>query len=105
MRLEGIAAIVTGGASGLGAATAALLATRGAKVTLFDMNADLGKQTAAEIGGAFQLVNVADEASVVAGFDGAEAAHGPARLLVNCAGVAPAEKTVNREGAPHSSGN
>ena len=105
MRLEGIAAIVTGGASGLGAATATLLAARGAKVTLFDMNADLGRQTAAEIGGGFQQVNVADEDSVVQGLDAAEAAFGTARLLVNCAGVAPGEKTVNRDGKAHSIAN
>ena len=105
MRLDGIAAIVTGGASGLGAATATLLAQKGAKVTLFDMNEALAKETAASIGGHYEVVNVADEASVVKGLDGAEAKHGVAQILVNCAGVAPAEKTVSRDGNPHNLAN
>ena len=101
MQIEGLAAIVTGGASGLGAATARTLAARGAKVTLFDLNADVGEGIAQEIGGLFQSVNVTDEASVNAGLDAAQAAHGVARILVNCAGVAPAVKAVGREFAPH----
>jgi NAD(P)-dependent dehydrogenase (short-subunit alcohol dehydrogenase family) len=101
MDISGISAIVTGGASGLGAATAALLAQNGAKVTLFDLNEEAGKAHAAAIGGLFVAVNVTDEASVDAGIAAAEAAHGPARVLVNCAGIAPAIKTVGREFAPH----
>ncbi|MBB6124543.1 SDR family NAD(P)-dependent oxidoreductase [Sphingobium subterraneum] len=101
MQIQGLAAIVTGGASGLGAATARKLAAMGAKVTLFDLNAEVGEGVAQEIGGLFQSVNVTDEASVNAGLDAAQAAHGVARILVNCAGVAPAIKAVGREFVPH----
>ena len=101
MNIEAMAAIVTGGASGLGNATARMLAAAGAKVTIFDMNAEAGHAAAAEIGGLFVRVDVADDASVAAGLDAAEAAHGTARILVNCAGIAPAVKTVGKENAPH----
>ncbi|WP_327754593.1 SDR family NAD(P)-dependent oxidoreductase (plasmid) [Sphingobium sp. SJ10-10] len=101
MNIEGLAAIVTGGASGLGAATARALAARGARVTLFDLNEEEGVKLAADIGGLFQRVNVTDEDSVNAGLDAAEAAHGTARIAVNCAGVAPAIKAVGREFVPH----
>ena len=92
-----IAAVVTGGASGLGAATARALAAKGVKVALFDLNADLGEALAAEIGGTFCLVNVTDDASVDAGFAKARAAHGQERILVNCAGIGNAIKTVSRD--------
>ena len=101
MDIEGIAAVVTGGASGLGGATARMLAASGAKVTIFDLNEDAGNAIAAEIGGLFAKVNVTDEYSVVAGLEAAQAAHGVARILVNCAGIAPAIKTVGRENVPH----
>lgn len=101
MNINGLAAIVTGGASGLGKATATMLAANGAKVAIFDLNEEAGKATAAEIGGLFVSVNVADDASVAAGLDVAEAANGTARILVNCAGIAPAVKTVGKEYAPH----
>ncbi|HSX76932.1 MAG TPA: 3-hydroxyacyl-CoA dehydrogenase [Shinella sp.] len=101
MDIKGIAAIVTGGASGLGNATAKMLAANGAKVTIFDLNDEAGEAAAKEIGGIFVKVNVADDASVTAGLDAAEAAHGVARILVNCAGIAPAIKTVGKENAPH----
>jgi NAD(P)-dependent dehydrogenase (short-subunit alcohol dehydrogenase family) len=101
MNVDGLAAIVTGAASGLGAATAKMLAENGAKVTLFDLNVEAGEATAKEIGGLFQAVNVTDETSVMAGLDAAESAHGTARILVNCAGVAPAAKAVGREFVPH----
>jgi NAD(P)-dependent dehydrogenase (short-subunit alcohol dehydrogenase family) len=101
MNIEGLAAIVTGGASGLGKATAKMLAVNGAKVTIFDLNEEAGEAAAAEIGSAFVSVNVADDASVAAGLDAAERAHGIARILVNCAGIAPAVKTVGKENAPH----
>ena len=101
MDIKGIAAIVTGGASGLGNATAKMLAANGAKVTIFDLNDEAGEAAAREIGGIFVKVNVADDASVTAGLDAAEAAHGVARILVNCAGIAPAIKTVGKENAPH----
>ncbi|MFS2316375.1 SDR family NAD(P)-dependent oxidoreductase [Maricaulis sp. D1M11] len=97
MKLDAsIAAIVTGGASGLGEGTARRLAADGAKVAIFDMNAERGEQVAQEIGGVFCQVNVADEASVDAGFKAARAAHGQERVLVNCAGVGWAEKTARR---------
>ncbi len=91
-----ISAIVTGGASGLGEATARVLASKGAKVTLFDLNEDRGNAVAKDIGGAFAKVNVADEASVDAGFALARAAHGQERIMVNCAGIGWAGKTVSR---------
>ncbi|MCF8465803.1 MAG: 3-hydroxyacyl-CoA dehydrogenase [Sneathiella sp.] len=92
------AAIVTGGASGLGEATARMLASAGAKVAIFDMNTDLAEKVAAEIGGIACTANVADDASLEAAFDKARAAHGPARILVNCAGIGPAAKTVSSKG-------
>ena len=101
MDINGLAAVVTGGASGLGGATARMLAANGAKVTIFDLNEDAGRATAAEIGGLFQKVDVTDEDSVTAGLDAGEAAHGVARVLVNCAGIAPSIKTVGRENVPH----
>ena len=101
MDIKGTAAIVTGAASGLGRATAKMLADRGAKVTIFDLNEEGGHAVAQEIGGIFASVNVADDASVAARLDAAEGAHGPARILVNCAGIAPAVKTVGKENAPH----
>lgn len=100
MDINGVAAIVTGGASGLGAATAERLAARGAKVTLFDLNADLGEAKAKEIGGRFALVNVTDEASVENAIAEAEAVNGKARILVNCAGIGPPAKVINRDGSP-----
>jgi len=99
--MKDMAAIVTGGASGLGKATAAMLAANGAKVAIFDLNEEAGRAVAAEIGGSFVSVNVADDASVAAGLNAAEAAHGVARILVNCAGIAPAIKTVGKENVPH----
>ncbi len=78
-----------------------MLAANGAKVAIFDLNAEAGEKAAAEIGGIFVSVNVADDESVAAGLDKAEAAHGVARILVNCAGIAPAVKTVGKENKPH----
>ncbi len=98
MQLDGtIAAVVTGGASGLGEATARALAGRGAKVALFDRNAERGRQVASEIGGILCEVDVADEASVDAGFARAREAHGQERVLVNCAGIGTIGKTVRRD--------
>jgi NAD(P)-dependent dehydrogenase (short-subunit alcohol dehydrogenase family) len=96
MNLNGVGVVITGGASGLGAATAQLLASSGAKVTLFDMNADLGEKLAKEIGGIFCKVNVTNEEEVIAGFDAAAKAHGVTRVLVNCAGVGYAGKTASK---------
>lgn len=102
MDIQNTSAIVTGGASGLGAATARMLATHGVRVTLFDLNPELGEQVAGEIGGQFVEVNVTDSGSVDAALKDAEAAHGPARILINCAGVAPAARIVNKDGTSHS---
>jgi len=98
MKLEGVGAIVTGGASGLGGATAARLARAGAKVAIFDRNVDLGRSHAATIGGAFCNVDVTDEAAVEKAMDDAEAVNGKARVLVNCAGIGPPAKVVGRDG-------
>ncbi|WMS43972.1 SDR family NAD(P)-dependent oxidoreductase [Acuticoccus sp. MNP-M23] len=97
---QSVAAVVTGGASGLGAATARAIAATGAKVALFDMTEDAGKAIAEEIGGVFVKVDVTSEDSLKAGFEAARAAHGQERILVNCAGIAPVAKTVSR-GAAH----
>ena len=94
-----VAAVVTGGASGLGAATARALAARGVKVALFDLDAARGEALAAEIGGLFCAVNVTDEASVDEGFAKARAAHGQERIMVNCAGTGIAVKTASRDKA------
>jgi len=99
MNIDGVAAIVTGGASGLGAGTAERLARAGAKVTIFDLNAELGTAKAAEIGGHFVAVNVTDEDAVRAGVAEAEGLHGKARILVNCAGIGPPAKVLNRDGS------
>ena len=101
MNIDGIAAIVTGGASGLGAATAEMLASQGAKVTLFDMNEEKGQQQAEKIGGKFIKVDVTNQENVEAAIAEAEAAHGIARVLVNCAGIATGAKTVGKEFKPH----
>lgn len=97
MKLDNtVAAVVTGGASGLGAATARALAAKGVKVAIFDMQKDKGEAVAAEIGGVFCEVNVTSEESVDAGFAKARAAHGQERVLVNCAGVGNGFKTASR---------
>jgi NAD(P)-dependent dehydrogenase (short-subunit alcohol dehydrogenase family) len=100
MKISGHSAIVTGGASGLGAATAEAIAAAGGKVALFDMNAEKGEALAKKLGGVFCSVNVTDEGSVSAGVDKAVAAIGAPRILVNCAGVAIGEKTTGKNG-PH----
>ncbi|MEO0547169.1 MAG: SDR family NAD(P)-dependent oxidoreductase [Pseudomonadota bacterium] len=91
------AAIITGGASGLGEATARKLASRGVKVCVFDLNEERGQSVAKDIGGVFAKVDVSDTDSVAAGFETARAAHGTERILVNCAGIGPAMKTVSRD--------
>lgn len=100
MDIAGHGAIITGGASGLGAGTAEALARKGAKVAIFDVNTALGEAKAAELGGRFFHVDVCDEASVTHAVAEAEAAHGKARVLVNCAGVATPGKVLDRAGAP-----
>ena len=94
-----ISAVVTGGASGLGAATARMLASQGVRVALFDLNEAAGTALAAEISGVFCRVDVTIEAEVDAGFDAARKAHGQERILVNCAGTGKAMKTAARDKA------
>ncbi|HEX7380686.1 MAG TPA: SDR family NAD(P)-dependent oxidoreductase [Nevskiaceae bacterium] len=92
-----ISAIVTGGASGLGAATARRLAQEGAKVALFDLNDKAGEAIAAELGGVFCKVDITNDQQVEAAFAKARAAHGQERVLVNCAGIGNAAKTASRD--------
>ncbi|HEY4143285.1 MAG TPA: SDR family NAD(P)-dependent oxidoreductase [Pseudolabrys sp.] len=98
MDIKGQAAIVTGGASGLGEATARALAAAGAKVAIFDVNEKAAAEVAAEIKGIPIVCDVGDAASGEAAFKKAAEAHGPARVLVNCAGVGPAKRIVGRDG-------
>ena len=92
-----ISAVITGGASGLGAATARLLASHGVKVAIFDMNEAVGQALASELGGVYCNVDVTSEEQVDAAFAKARAAIGQERVLVNCAGTADAVKTVSRD--------
>jgi NAD(P)-dependent dehydrogenase (short-subunit alcohol dehydrogenase family) len=90
-----ISAVITGGASGLGAATARRLAANGVKVALFDLNVEKGEALAAELGGVFCRVDVTSDDQVDAAFAKARAAHGQERILVNCAGTGNASKTAS----------
>jgi len=89
------AAVVTGGASGLGEASARALAATGLKVAIFDMNADRGHQVASEISGLFVQADVTSSDSVASGLEIARTAHGQERVLINCAGIAIGEKTAS----------
>ena len=100
MKLTGVAAIVTGGGSGLGRATAEALAAKGAQVAIFDLNPAAAGEAAKAIGGLAVTGDVADEASVDAALDKAAGAHGPARVLINCAGIGVAKRVAGRDG-PH----
>lgn len=98
VKLDGsLAAIVTGGASGMGEASARALAAKGVKVALFDLNLERARQVASEIGGIAVAVDVSDDDSVEAGFAAAREAHGIERVLITCAGVATVGKTVRRD--------
>lgn len=98
MKIEqGMAAVVTGGASGLGEASARALAARGAKVAIFDMNADRGKAVAADISGLFVHADVTSDEGAAAGLEIARTAHGQERMLINCAGIAIGEKTAGTD--------
>src|SRR6266446_7179775 len=99
MQLEGQAAIVSGGASGLGRATAKALAETGVKVTILDVNDTAAAESAREIGGFAIRTDVTDAGSVEAAFAAAREQHGPARIAVNCAGVGTAGRIVGRDGA------
>jgi NAD(P)-dependent dehydrogenase (short-subunit alcohol dehydrogenase family) len=98
MNPQGHAALVTGAGSGLGAATAEKLAARGAKVALIDVNRGAAEAVAAKIGGLAIACDVTDDKAMAAAIGEAGAAHGPARILVNCAGVGPAKRIVGRDG-------
>ena len=97
MDISGAAAVVTGAASGLGEATARELARRGAQVAIFDRDQEQGSKVAEEIGGIFCEVDVTSDEKVTMAFAKAREAHGQERILVNCAGVATAAKTVARD--------
>jgi NAD(P)-dependent dehydrogenase (short-subunit alcohol dehydrogenase family) len=98
MDIQGQAAIVTGGASGLGAATARALALAGAKVAVLDVNEKAAASLAAEIGGLAAPCDVAGTDEVKEALKTATSAHGPARILVNCAGIGPPKRIVGRDG-------
>jgi len=100
MKIEGVAAIVTGGGSGLGLATAEALAAKGARVAVFDLNTKAAEEAARATGGLAVVCDVADEASASAAVAKADAAHGPARVLVNCAGVGTPVRVVGKDGEP-----
>jgi NAD(P)-dependent dehydrogenase (short-subunit alcohol dehydrogenase family) len=98
MQIKGLAAVVTGGGSGLGAATAVHLASLGAKVAVVDINQAAAEAQAAKIGGIGVACDVSEAASGEAAFAAARAAHGPVRILVNCAGIGTAGRIVGRDG-------
>jgi NAD(P)-dependent dehydrogenase (short-subunit alcohol dehydrogenase family) len=102
MRIEGTAALVTGGASGLGEATARELARRGARVTLLDLPRSRGAEVAEDVGARarFAPADVASEEQVDAAVQGAVEAFGPLGVLVNCAGIGSATRTVGKDGEP-----
>ncbi|HET9894728.1 MAG TPA: SDR family NAD(P)-dependent oxidoreductase [Streptosporangiaceae bacterium] len=104
MDLNGVAAIVSGGASGLGEATVRDLAAAGCKVVIADLNEERGKAIAESVGGVFARTDVADEASVAAAVGAAEAIGAPLRVAVSCAGIGWASRTVGRDGSPHDLG-
>ncbi len=101
MKLNGTAAIISGGASGLGAAVARRLAAAGVTVVVADLNEEQGKAVAAETGGVFVKTDVADENSVTAAVETAAAQGAPLRIVVSCAGIGWAARTVGRDGTPH----
>jgi NAD(P)-dependent dehydrogenase (short-subunit alcohol dehydrogenase family) len=99
MDVKGLAAVVTGGASGLGAATAAALAKAGARVSVLDLQQEAADELAKTIGGIGIACDVGSAEAAEAAMAKAKAAHGPCRVLVNCAGIAPAKRVVGRDGA------
>ena len=101
MDLNGVSAVVSGGASGLGEATVRALAAEGAKVVVADLNEDRGKAIADEIGGVFVKTDVSDEGQVQTAVQAAVDTGAPLRVIVNSAGIGWATRTVNRDGSPH----
>ena len=99
MDVKGLAAVVTGGASGLGAATAQALAKAGAKVAVLDLQQEAADKVAKTFGGLGLACDVGSAEAAEAAMAKAKAAHGPCRVLVNCAGIAPAKRVVGRDGA------
>jgi len=97
-------AVISGGASGLGAATARALARRGARVAILDLDADRGAAVAGEVHGLYCATDVTDAGAVAEALARAEEAHGVARIAVACAGIAPAARSVDREGRAHHPG-
>ncbi len=104
MELQGVSAIVTGGASGLGAATVRKLAASGAKVLIVDLQDGAGESMAAEVNGSYVHADVTDADQVQSAVDAASEM-GPLRALVNCAGIGPPARTVDRDGNPHDYGH
>ncbi len=104
MDINGVGAIISGGASGLGEATARALAAAGAEVTIVDLNADKGKALADELGGQFVQTDVSDEAQVQAAVEQAVSTKAPLRIAVACAGIGWAQRVVGREAQPHDLG-
>ncbi len=100
MELNGVSAVVSGGASGLGEATVRELAAHGVKVVVADLNEDKGKALADEVGGVFVKTDVSDEEQVTAAVQAAVDTGAPLRVIVNSAGIGWAERTVNRDGSP-----
>jgi NAD(P)-dependent dehydrogenase (short-subunit alcohol dehydrogenase family) len=101
MQLDAIAAVVTGGASGLGEATASTLARAGAQVVVADLDDDRGRATAERLGARFVRTDVTDPDQVNVAIDAAASSGAPLRLAVNCAGIAIAMRTLGRDGTPH----
>src|SRR5688500_8127165 len=100
MKIEGQAALVTGGASGLGEATARELARLGAKVAVLDVNLEQAQKVASEIGGVACQCDITNTDSLTAALAKASQAHGPARILMNIAGIGSAKRVVQKDGSP-----
>ena len=98
MEFNGVAAVVTGGASGLGEGAARALAAEGCKVAIFDLQEERGRQVADELGGIFVRCDVSSSESAEAAFAAAREAHGPCGIAVNCAGIAPGSRILGKSG-------
>jgi NAD(P)-dependent dehydrogenase (short-subunit alcohol dehydrogenase family) len=98
MQLQDVAVLITGGGSGLGAATARAMAAKGAKIGVIDQNKENAEKVAAEVKGVALHADVTDEEAIKAAIAKAEAAHGIARVLMNCAGIGGSQRTVGKDG-------